>query len=62
MTARGLRPITTERLRYGLRVTVIGILCSPLWRTPEGLKVVGPRYFGYDIDYVPIEVKMRRGA
>ncbi len=53
-------PVTTERLRYGLRVVVIGIPCDPKWRTPEALKVVGPRYFGYNIDYVPIEERVRR--
>ena len=48
-------PITTEELRYGFRVTVIAAPCDPRWRTPAGLELVGPRYFGYDIDYVPIE-------
>ncbi|MFQ6016208.1 MAG: DUF917 domain-containing protein [Anaerolineae bacterium] len=48
-------PITTEGLRYGFRVVVLGIPCTPKWRTPEGLALVGPRYFGYDIDYVPVE-------
>jgi hypothetical protein len=50
-------PITTESLRYGFRVVILGIPCSPKWRTLEGLKLVGPRYFGYDIDYVPVEEK-----
>lgn len=50
--------ITTEGLKYGYRVTVIGIPCAPVWRTREGLDVVGPRYFGYDIDYLPIEERM----
>jgi len=48
-------PITTEGLRYGFRVVVIGIPSHPKWRSPMGLEIVGPRYFGYDIDYVPIE-------
>lgn len=48
-------PVTTEMLRYGIRVVVVGLPCAAQWRTPEGLAVVGPRYFGYDIDYVPIE-------
>ena len=48
-------PITTEQLRYGFRVVVLGIPCHKHWRTPEGLKVVGPRYFGYDVDFVPVE-------
>jgi DUF917 family protein len=54
------KPITTERLRYGLRAVVIGIPCDEKWRTEEGLKVVGPKYFGYDVDYIPIEVRMKR--
>ncbi len=54
-------PITTEYLRYGFRVVVIGIPSNRMWRTPEALKVSGPKYFGYDIDYVPIDVRMRGG-
>jgi DUF917 family protein len=48
-------PITTEGLRYGFRVSVLSMPCDPRWRTPEGLNLVGPDYFGYDIPYVPIE-------
>ncbi|MDN5322557.1 MAG: uncharacterized protein PWQ67_1011 [Clostridia bacterium] len=48
-------PVTTERLKYGNRVAVLGIPCDEKWRTPKGIETVGPRYFGYDIDYVPIE-------
>ena len=48
-------PVTTEGLKYGARIVVCGLPCDPQWRTPQGLKVVGPRYFGYDVDYVPIE-------
>jgi DUF917 family protein len=48
-------PITTEGLRYGYRAVVVAMPCSPKWRTPEGLELVGPRYFGYDTDYVPLE-------
>ena len=48
-------PVTTEAMRYGFRVSVIGLPCDPRWRTPEGLALVGPRYFGYDVDYLPVE-------
>lgn len=51
-------PVTTEGLKYGARLVVVGLPCAPQWRTPEGLKVVGPRYFGYDVDFVPIEERM----
>lgn len=47
-------PVTTEALRYGLRVSVLAVPCDPRWRSPEGLALVGPGYFGYDHEYVPI--------
>ncbi len=54
-------PITTESLRYGFRVAVLGLPCDHRWRSDAGLALVGPRYFGYEIDYVPIEVRMQHG-
>ncbi len=47
------QPITTETIRFGLRVVAIAIPCAPQWRTKAGLELVGPRYFGYDTDYRP---------
>lgn len=58
LDAESYRPITTERLRYGYRTIVIGIPCEDVWRSEEGLRVVGPKYFGYDVEYVPIEKRM----
>ena len=49
-------PVTTELMRYGLRVTILGFPAPNLWSTPEGLAVTGPRAFGYDTDYVPLAV------
>ena len=49
-------PVTTELLRYGLRVTVLGFPAPNLWTTPEGLAVAGPRVFGYDTDFSPIQL------
>ncbi|MGH3428242.1 MAG: DUF917 domain-containing protein, partial [Mycobacteriales bacterium] len=48
-------PITTEELRYGYRVTVIAAPCDFRWRTNRGLALVGPRAFGYNLDYIPVE-------
>lgn len=48
-------PITTEGLKFGQRVKVIGTSAPPILRTPEALKVVGPRCFGLDEDFSPIE-------
>ena len=47
--------IATERVKYGQRVTVIAMACDPIWRTPPGLQMAGPRAFGYDFDYAPVE-------
>ncbi|MGH3273903.1 MAG: DUF917 domain-containing protein [Streptosporangiaceae bacterium] len=47
--------ISTERLRYGQRVTVIAFAADPIWRTEAGLALGGPRALGYDFDYVPVE-------
>ncbi|MEM8724091.1 MAG: DUF917 domain-containing protein [Pseudomonadota bacterium] len=39
----------------GQSVAVLGFRSDPLWRSEPGLAVFSPRYFGYDLDYVPIE-------
>jgi len=49
------QPITTEGMKYGNRVLVMGIPCTDKWRCEKGLEIVGPKYFGYDIDYIPVE-------
>lgn len=48
-------PITTEGLRYGQRVKVVGTSAAPNMRTPEALRVFGPQAFGLDVPFVPIE-------
>ena len=47
-------PVTTELMRYGLRVTILGFPAPVLWTTPEGLAVAGPQAFGYETDYIPL--------
>jgi DUF917 family protein len=46
------RPVGTERLEYGQRVGVVAVPAPAVWRSAEGLAVVGPRSFGYDLDHV----------
>ena len=48
-------PINAERLRYGQRVSVFATGCPEFYRSDAALKVVAPRCFGFDIDYVPLE-------
>ncbi|WP_343229018.1 hypothetical protein [Rhizobium setariae] len=47
--------VTADSLKYGLRLLAIAFPCNEQWRTPEGIALVGPRYFGYDIDYTPFD-------
>ena len=46
--------IVTEGIRYGQRVEIVAFPSPPVWTSPEGLKAVGPRAFGYDFDFVPV--------
>jgi uncharacterized protein len=48
-------PINAERLRYGQRVSVFATGCPDFYRSEAALKVVAPRCFGFDVDYVPVE-------
>jgi hypothetical protein len=43
--------VGTETIRYGQRVTVIALPPPEVFLSPEGLSFVGPRAFGYDIDF-----------
>lgn len=43
--------IGTETVRYGQRVTAIALPAPDVLCTPKGLEHVGPRAFGYDIDF-----------
>ena len=55
-------PVPTDALKYGKRVLVVGLKCFPLWRTEAGLQLVGPRYFGLDTDYIPLEERCKGGC
>ncbi|KKY21877.1 putative hydantoinase [Diplodia seriata] len=51
------RALGVPEFRYGLRVTVLGITASPQWTSTEtGLKIGGPKAFGYDLEYKPLGV------
>jgi uncharacterized protein len=43
--------VGTETIRYGQRVTVIALPPPAVFTTLKGLEHVGPRAFGYDLDY-----------
>jgi DUF917 family protein len=43
--------VGSETIRYGQRVTVIALPPPDIFTTPKGLEHVGPRAFGYDLDF-----------
>ena len=54
-------PVTTELMRYGLRITILGFPAPELWTTPEGLAVAGPQAFGYETGYIPLMSSLPSG-
>jgi hypothetical protein len=49
------RGINNAELKEGDEVVAIGISGVEAFRCEAGLELAGPRHFGFDIDYVPIE-------
>jgi len=47
-------PIPTPDIRYGQRVSALGLSCHPVFRTEHALKVVGPGAFGMKHAYRPL--------
>ncbi len=52
-------PVTNPNHAPGAAVTVVGIPAAPQWRTPAGISTLGPRHFGFDLDFVPLEERAR---
>ena len=48
-------PITTDGLRYGQRIKIVSISVPPVMRSKKALDLFGPKAFGLDFDYVPVE-------
>jgi uncharacterized protein len=49
------KAISNPDFEKGQATVVIGFSSAPNWRTPLGLELFGPRRFGFDTPYVPIE-------
>jgi len=43
--------VGTETVRYGQRVTVVALPAPDVLTSPRGLEFVGPRAFGYDLEF-----------
>jgi DUF917 family protein len=55
-------PIAAEELRYGQSVAVVAAPAAAVWHGDHGIALVGPRAFGYDLDYAPIDGGLRAHA
>lgn len=47
-------PIRTDIVKYGYRGSIVLMPANERMTTPKGIDTFGPRYFGYDMDYVPL--------
>jgi len=52
-------PITNTYLAEGNDVAVVGIAAPPQLRTRAAISVLGPKHFGFDLPYRPIESLVR---
>ncbi|HWK66913.1 MAG TPA: DUF917 domain-containing protein [Rhizobiaceae bacterium] len=49
-------PLTTEVLRYGQRIAVVGLPAHELLKSQKALAVVGPKAFGYpELEFKPLQ-------
>lgn len=46
----------------GAKVVMLGRAPHPAWRTAKGIDTIGPRHFGFDFDYRPMEVVLQQRA
>ncbi len=47
--------IVNNSLRKGISASVVAAPTDDRWRTEKGLQVFGPRHFGFEFDYIPVE-------
>jgi hypothetical protein len=48
-------PYANPAIAEGQHTAVIGLHAVEQFRSPKGIDILGPRHFGFDIDYTPIE-------
>ncbi|MEF2070321.1 DUF917 domain-containing protein [Consotaella aegiceratis] len=54
--------IGTETIRYGQRVSILAMPAPDVLTSERGLSFVGPRAFGYDLDFVSVFAESHRAA
>jgi DUF917 family protein len=56
------QPVTNPNITIGMDVTVIGLPSPKEWRTEKGLQLFGPKHFGYNVEYIPLERIMNNSS
>ena len=51
--------ITNDNLKPGLEASVVAAKAPEVWRSENGLKLFGPRHFGFNYDYAPVETLIK---
>lgn len=52
-------PLLNPYAKTGMKVTVFVLRAFEEWRSPKGLEILGPRFFGYDMEYRAVENIMK---
>ncbi|AFH42003.1 DUF917 domain-containing protein [Fervidicoccus fontis] len=55
-------PVTNTDLKEGMEVIAVAAPSPKVWRTERGLELFGPKHFGFNLEYIPVEeLVSRRG-
>jgi len=52
-------PLANPKISEDDNVAVIGLKARPVFRSEKGIGILGPKAFGFDYDYVPIENRFK---
>jgi len=52
-------PLANPKISEGDNVAVVGLKARPMFRSEKGIGILGPKAFGFDYDYVPIENRLK---
>jgi len=55
LTDTNLNPITNTNLEEGMDVIGFAFKSPEVWRSDKGLRYFGPKHFGFNFDYIPVE-------
>jgi DUF917 family protein len=53
-------PVLNYELKEGIEVNLIASKAPKIWRSERGLEIFGPKHFGFNYDYVPVEELIRQ--